>query len=159
MINFTYSATVQSFNLIRYEHKKFQLKLFDTAETLKYNQGQWKWYEWVKLNEYYHYAKFVLYHIYSVRENRNINIFATHGYSAGRPNTDHYINPHFFTCQKFAFQQKEKGEDIIRRPSLQNSTALKKERKKERKKRGQKTQTSWQTSIAKEDPVCEPRRD
>ena len=28
------------------------LKLFDTALMLKYNQGHWKWYEWVKLNVY-----------------------------------------------------------------------------------------------------------
>ena len=27
----------------------FQLKLFDNAVTLKYNQGHWKWCEWVKL--------------------------------------------------------------------------------------------------------------
>ena len=41
----------------------FQLKLFDTAETLKYNQGHWKWYEWEKLNKYYCHAKFDIYYI------------------------------------------------------------------------------------------------
>ena len=51
----------------------FQLKLFDTAVTLKYNQGHWKWQGWVKLNEYYHHAKsFYVYHIYSFQENHNI---------------------------------------------------------------------------------------
>ena len=28
-----------------------QLKQFDTAVTLKYGQGYWKWYERVKLNQ------------------------------------------------------------------------------------------------------------
>ena len=35
----------------------FQLKLFDAAVTLKYNQGHRKWYEWGNLGEYCHYAK------------------------------------------------------------------------------------------------------
>ena len=47
--------------------------------TLKYNQGHWEWYEWVKLSEYYRHAKFdVIYHIYSVRKNCNIKIFGTY---------------------------------------------------------------------------------
>ena len=29
----------------------FRLKLFDITVTLKYGQGNWKWYEQVKLNE------------------------------------------------------------------------------------------------------------
>ena len=37
--------------------------MFDTAVTLKYNRGRWQWYEWVKLNEYYHRAKFDIYHM------------------------------------------------------------------------------------------------
>ena len=41
--------------------------------TLKYNQNHWKWYEWVKLNEYY------FYHIDSTQENHNIKVFATYG--------------------------------------------------------------------------------
>ena len=41
------------------------------------------WYEWVKFNEYYHHAKFDTGHIYSVRENRNVKVFATYGQSAG----------------------------------------------------------------------------
>ena len=69
----------------------FQLKLFNTSVTLKYNQGHWKWYGWVKLNEYHHHAKIDIYHIYSVRENRNVEEFATHGHSLVRPNTDYYI--------------------------------------------------------------------
>ena len=38
--------------------QNFQLKQFDTVVTLKYNHGNWKWNEWVKLNEYYHHAKY-----------------------------------------------------------------------------------------------------
>ena len=61
--------------------------------TLKYNQGHWKWYESVKLNDYYHHAKFDIYHMYSVRENCNVKLFAKYGQSAaGRLNTDHYID-------------------------------------------------------------------
>ena len=65
-----------------------QLKPFDTAVALKYNQGHWKLYEWAKINEYYHHKKFDDNHIYSVRENRNVKVFATYGHSAGRPNAD-----------------------------------------------------------------------
>ena len=50
------------FQLNRMRTYNFQLKLFDTAVTLKYNQGHWKWYEWVKLDDYYHYEKFEIYH-------------------------------------------------------------------------------------------------
>ena len=64
--------------------ENFELKLFDAVVTLKFNQGHRKWYEWVKLNEYYHHAKFDSYHIYSVRENFNVKDFATYGHSAGR---------------------------------------------------------------------------
>ena len=46
--------------------RHFQLKLFDTAVTLKYGPGHWKWYEQVKLNEQYHHAKFDIHHIYGV---------------------------------------------------------------------------------------------
>ena len=42
---------------------------------LKYNQGHWKWYEWVKLNQYYHNAVFDIYQICSVRENHNVKVF------------------------------------------------------------------------------------
>ena len=45
--------------------------------TLKYGQGHWKWHEQVKLNEWCHHTKFHIYCIYSVRENRNVNVFAT----------------------------------------------------------------------------------
>ena len=42
--------------------------------TVKYNQGQWKWYEWIKLNDSYNHAKFDIYHIYSVWENSNAKV-------------------------------------------------------------------------------------
>ena len=51
--------------------------MFDITVALKYSQGHWKPYEQVKLNEYYLHAKFDIYHIYSVRENCNIKVFAT----------------------------------------------------------------------------------
>ena len=57
--------------------------------TLKYNQGHWMWYEWVKLNEYYHHAKFGII-IISVRENCSIKVFTIY-----RPKTDHYIDSYF----------------------------------------------------------------
>ena len=46
---------------------------------LKYNQGHWKQYEWVKLNKYYHHAKFDIYYVYSVWEICNVETFATYG--------------------------------------------------------------------------------
>ena len=46
--------------------------------------------EWVKLNEYYHQAKFDFYHTDSVQENHNVIVFATYRWSAGRPNTDNF---------------------------------------------------------------------
>ena len=45
----------------------FQLELFDTAVTLKYDQGNWKRYQQVKLNEQYHHAKFDIHHTYGVQ--------------------------------------------------------------------------------------------
>ena len=63
----------------------FKLNLVDIAVTLKYNQGQWKWYKWVTLNEYYHHAKFDIYHTYSIRENHNVKAFAIYVHSAGWP--------------------------------------------------------------------------
>ena len=60
--------------------------------TLEYNLGHRKLYEWVKLNEYYHHAKFDIFHIYSVRENCNIKVFDTYTHLADQPNTDHYID-------------------------------------------------------------------
>ena len=33
--------------------------------------------------------------IFSVRENRNIKVFAAYGHAAGRPDTGHYIESHF----------------------------------------------------------------
>ena len=68
---------------------------------MKYNQGHWnskseKWYEWVKLGEYYHHANFDIYHIYNVWENCNVKVFATYRQSASPPNTDLYTDSHFF---------------------------------------------------------------
>ena len=34
-------------------------------------------YEWVKVNEHYHHAKFNIYYIYSVQEIQKIKVFAT----------------------------------------------------------------------------------
>ena len=68
--------------------------------TWTYYQSHWKWYKWVKLNEYYHHAKSDSYHIYNVQENSNIKVFAMyrHTQPVNRPNTDHYIDSHF-SCQ------------------------------------------------------------
>ena len=66
---------------IKYEQKISVLTHcpFDIAVTRKYNQGHWKGYEWVKLHEFYHHAKFDIYHIYSDQENLNVKFFATYG--------------------------------------------------------------------------------
>ena len=45
--------------------------------TFKYNPGHRTWYKWAKLIEYYQHAKFDTYRVYSVRENRKVNVFAT----------------------------------------------------------------------------------
>ena len=68
----------------------FQFKLFDTAVTLKYNPGHWKWYEWVKLNDrktIMQSLTFIII-IYSLRKNHNIKVFDTFGHLVGR--TAHY---------------------------------------------------------------------
>ena len=88
----------------------FSVKTVWQSVTLKYNQGHWKWYEYVKLNEYYNYAKFAIYHIYGVRENRNVKVFATYGHSASRPNTDHYMDT-FFMQVKNQTKQTTKNDD------------------------------------------------
>ena len=49
--------------------------------TLKYSQGHWKEYEWVKLSEYYHHEKLDIYHIQSVQENRNVTLCRPAGLS------------------------------------------------------------------------------
>ena len=48
--------------------------MFDTAVTLKYGEGNWKWYEQVELNEKYHHAKFDIYHFHGVWVNPNFNV-------------------------------------------------------------------------------------
>ena len=48
----------------------------------------------------YH-ATFDIYHIYSVRENRNFKVFATYGHSAGGPDTDHYKDTFFMWVEHF----------------------------------------------------------
>ena len=45
---------------------KFSVKSVWHCRDLK---KHWKWYEWAKLNEYYHHAMFDSYHIYSVWKN------------------------------------------------------------------------------------------
>ena len=45
--------------------------------TFKYDQGHWKWHEQVKLNEYYHRAKFNIYRIHSIRVHHEDDAFAT----------------------------------------------------------------------------------
>ena len=59
--------------------------------TLKYNHSNWKWYECVKLNEYYHQAKFDIYHADSDQENRNVKVFITYRQTVRQLNADHYI--------------------------------------------------------------------
>ena len=58
---------------------KFQVNrtktLFVSAVTLACGQRHWKWYEQVKINDYH--AKFNIHHIYGVRENGNVKVFAT----------------------------------------------------------------------------------
>ena len=43
--------------------------------TLKYGQGHWEWYEQVKPDEWYHNAKFDIYHIYVAWTNPNVKSF------------------------------------------------------------------------------------
>ena len=47
--------------------------------TLKCSEGHGKWYEWVKLSEYYHHAKtdLYIYCINAVQENCNIKVVPT----------------------------------------------------------------------------------
>ena len=58
-----------------YNNRFCSFKLFVTAVTLKYGQGQWIWFEWVKCNEKYDHVKFDIYHIYSFWENCNNEVF------------------------------------------------------------------------------------
>ena len=57
------------------------------------------WYEQVKLNEWYYRAKFDISHIYGVRENRLCHAEQT----AGRPNTNPYVDSHFSCESKTQF--------------------------------------------------------
>ena len=50
------------------------------------------------MNEYYRHAKFDIYHIHSVRENRNDKVSATYGHWAGEAYTDHYKDS-TFSCK------------------------------------------------------------
>ena len=67
-----------NFQLNQIRTHNFQLNTFNTDVMLKYNQGNWKWYEWVKLNEHYRHTKFDIYHVYCVRKNRSIKVSATY---------------------------------------------------------------------------------
>ena len=73
------------FPLNRLRTCKFQLKLFDTSVTLIYGQGA-----------------FDIYHIYNVRENRNVKVFATpYNHPASRPaqhKSLHSLDSHF-SCE------------------------------------------------------------
>ena len=61
------------------------------------------WYKEVKLNEYYHHAKFDMCHIYSVRENRNVKVFARQT-TTWPDHTDSYIDSHF-SCESSKVNQ------------------------------------------------------
>ena len=63
------------YRISTWEHNLFHLKPFDTAVTLKYDWGHWKWNEQVKLNEQYRHAKFDIDHIYGIWENPNVRVF------------------------------------------------------------------------------------
>ena len=52
-----------------------------------------------KLNAYYHHAKFNIYYIHGVPENRNVKVFYTSGHSASRSNI-YYIDAHLFVRVK-----------------------------------------------------------
>ena len=52
--------------------------------TLKCSEGHGKWYEWVKLSEYYRHAEFDFHHVCSVWRNQNIQVFATSGHLASQ---------------------------------------------------------------------------
>ena len=85
-ISSTCLAILQKSQLNGITTQNCQLKLFDTAVTLKYAQGHWKWYEWVELKgACYHQAKFNIYHIYSVQENHNVQVFCYIRCLASRP--------------------------------------------------------------------------
>ena len=66
--------------------------------TLKYNQGHWKWYGCVELKEYYHHAKFDIYHLYSKKIAMLKFLPHVDNRKASQPNTDHYIESHF-SCE------------------------------------------------------------
>ena len=63
----TYWTIQTKFPLNWIRTQNVQLKLFDTAVTLKYGQGHWKCNEQVKLNEYYDHTKFDSYHNFDVK--------------------------------------------------------------------------------------------
>lgn len=58
-----------------------------------------------KYNEYCHHAKFAIYQIYSVRDNRNVERFPVYGHPAGRNNGDHFIDSEF-SCESKMKEQK-----------------------------------------------------
>ena len=66
--------------------------LFSPWELIKYNQGLWKWYGWVKLNDYCHHASltFIIFIM-----SKNIAMLRCHIQTlrrkASQLNTDHYI--------------------------------------------------------------------
>ena len=80
--------------------------MFDTAETLKYNQSNWKWYEWVKLNgtTIMQSSTFVM---LIVSEKIATRKFLPHQ-TIGWPNTDHHIDSHF-SCESVIRKHSELG--------------------------------------------------
>ena len=70
LLDFLNNPTKFQLNWIRIQN--VQLKLFNTAVTLKYGQGHWKWCEQVKLNAQYHHAKVDIYYIYGLLVNPKV---------------------------------------------------------------------------------------
>ena len=87
---FTFFSNLQ-FQLIwvRLRRKKIQLKLFSIVVTLKYAQGHFMWYEQVKLNEKYHYAKFDISHLWCLSK-FHIKVFNKPGHLADKKHF-HYL--------------------------------------------------------------------
>ena len=77
--------------------EKFKLKMFDTAVTLQYTPDQCKWYEWLKLNEYYNHATFDMHHIIASKKIVTLKILPHNVLTqpAGHPHTDHKTDSHF----------------------------------------------------------------
>ena len=95
--------------------------------TLKCNQGHWKWYEWVQLNEHYHHTKFDIYLIYTVQENRNVKVSTIYRLSACLPDIDHHIKSHF-SCElkkkKYIYTYKSPYPNEVTTPRREQNYAV-----------------------------------